>query len=107
MCKVSIDVSIHLVNWKHNENEKYLPLDCSNQIWTPDIHDIKNQRVLLHTDIIEPLRMIRDGEFEYFLMISFFFFLCLVHVKYLLLLSFVIAAEFYNLGRIEGIIRKH
>ena len=57
------------MNWKPYEKVKYLPLDCNNQIWTPDIHDIKNQRVLLHPDIIEPLRIIRDGEFEYFLMI--------------------------------------
>ena len=69
MYKVSSDVPIYLVNWKRYEKVKYLPLDCNNQIWTPDIHDIKNQRVLLHPDIIEPLRIIRDGEFEYFLMI--------------------------------------
>ena len=51
------------MNWKPHEKEKYLPLDCSNQIWTPDIHDINNQRVLMHPDIIEPLRIIREGEF--------------------------------------------
>ena len=72
MFKVSFDVPIYLVNWKPYEKVKYLPLDCNNQIWTPDIHDIKNQRVLLHPDIIEPLRIIRDGEFEYFLMIFHF-----------------------------------
>ena len=43
--------------------------------------------------------------------------LCMVHViwterrmlnvKYLLLLSFLTAAEFYNLGHIQGIIRMH
>ena len=68
------------MNWKPYENEKYLPLECNNEIWTPDIHGIKNQRVLLHPDIIEPLRIIRGGGFKHFLM---FFFLLDRYIFYI------------------------
>ena len=44
--------------------KKYLPTECNDLIWTPVIHDMKNQRVDLHFgngNRNDPLQIMRKG----------------------------------------------